>query len=377
MNDLVALTPYVGFVGLLGSLLLFVMVGKRSPGNERMREISELIHSGAMAFLYREYRILAVFVIVVAGLLAWKLSIETTICFISGALFSVLAGYIGMKAATKANSRTCEAARAEGVDAALMVAFGGGSVMGLAVAGLGLLGVGILAQVFGGAGEATYLNGFAMGASSIALFARVGGGIYTKAADVGSDLVGKVEAGIPEDDPRNPGVIADNVGDNVGDVAGMGADIFESYVGSMIATIAIAATLSTAGLQLLAAGGAAEQTRAGLMSLPLVLAGVGMMASLLGILSIQVLKGMGPAAALRYSAWLSAVLFLAGAWVVVGMVGVSQAVFWAVLAGTLAGVAIGFITEYYTSMGPVNDIAEASRTGAAPNLIQGLARTLR
>ena len=373
MSDLVALTPYVGFVGLLGSLLLFVMVGKRSPGNERMREISELIHSGAMAFLYREYRILAVFVIVVAGLLAWKLSIETTICFISGALFSVLAGYIGMKAATRANSRTCEAARAEGVGAALMVAFGGGSVMGLAVAGLGLLGVGILAQVFGGPGEATYLNGFAMGASSIALFARVGGGIYTKAADVGSDLVGKVEAGIPEDDPRNPGVIADNVGDNVGDVAGMGADIFESYVGSMIATIAIAATLSTAGLQLLAAGGAAEQTRAGLMSLPLVLAGVGMMASLLGILSIQVLKGMGPAAALRYSAWLAAVLFLAGAWVVVGMVGVSQSVFWAVLAGTLAGVAIGFITEYYTSMGPVHDIAEASRTGAAPNLIQGLA----
>ncbi len=373
MNNLLALTPYIGLLGLLCALLLFIMVGKRSPGNERMREISELIHRGAMAFLYREYRILAVFVVIVAALLAWKLSVETAICFISGAIFSVIAGFVGMKAATKANSRASEAARAEGSDAALLVAFGGGSVMGLAVAGLGLLGVGIFAQVFFGAEEAVYINGFAMGASSIALFARVGGGIYTKAADVGSDLVGKVEAGIPEDDPRNPGVIADNVGDNVGDVAGMGADIFESYVGSMIATLAIAATLSTEGLQLLAAGNAVEAVRAGLMSLPIVLAAVGTIASLLGILSIQVLKGMGPASALRYSAWLSAALFLAGGYFAVGAVGVSQAVFWAVLAGTLAGVAIGFITEYYTSMGPIRDIAEASKTGAAPNIIQGLA----
>ena len=373
MNNLLALTPYIGLLGLLCALLLFIMVGKRSPGNDRMREISELIHRGAMAFLYREYRILAVFVVIVAALLAWKLSVETAICFVSGAIFSVIAGFVGMKAATKANSRACEAARAEGSDAALLVAFGGGSVMGLAVAGLGLLGVGIFAQVFFGPEEAVYINGFAMGASSIALFARVGGGIYTKAADVGSDLVGKVEAGIPEDDPRNPGVIADNVGDNVGDVAGMGADIFESYVGSMIATLAIAATLSTEGLQLLAAGNAVEAVRAGLMSLPIVLAAVGTIASLIGILSIQVLKGMGPASALRYSAWLAALLFLAGGYVTVGAVGVSQAVFWAVLAGTVAGVAIGFITEYYTSMGPIRDIAEASKTGAAPNIIQGLA----
>jgi K(+)-stimulated pyrophosphate-energized sodium pump len=373
MNDLLALTPYVGLAGLLFSLLLFVLVSKKSPGNQRMQEISAMIHDGAMAFLYREYRILAVFVAVVAGLLAWKLSVETMICFISGAIFSILAGYIGMQAATKANSRTSEAARAEGSGAALLVAFGGGSVMGLAVAGLGLLGVGILAQVYGGIEEAVYINGFAMGASSIALFARVGGGIYTKAADVGSDLVGKVEAGIPEDDPRNPGVIADNVGDNVGDVAGMGADIFESYVGSMIATLAIAATLSNEGLRMLGAGEALEAVRSGLMALPLVLSAVGMIASLLGIVSIQVLKAMGPAAALRYSAWLAAALFLAGAWVAIGAVGVGQTVFWAVLAGTIAGVAIGFITEYYTSMGPIHDIAEASRTGSAPNIIQGLA----
>ena len=373
MNDLVSLTPYVGLLGLLCSLVLFIIVGKRSPGNEQMRDISELIHNGAMAFLYREYRILAVFVVIVAGLLAWKLGTETAVCFVSGAIFSVIAGFVGMKAATKANSRTSEAARADGAGAALLVAFGGGSVMGLAVAGLGLLGVGIFAQIFSGADQAIYINGFAMGASSIALFARVGGGIYTKAADVGSDLVGKVEAGIPEDDPRNPGVIADNVGDNVGDVAGMGADIFESYVGSMIATLAIAATLSNEGLQLLAAGNAVEQVRSGLMALPLVLSAIGMIASLLGILSMQVLKSMGPAGALRYSAWLAAVLFLAGAYAAMGTVGVSQSVFWAVLAGTLAGVAIGYITEYYTSMGPIRDIAEASKTGAAPNIIQGLA----
>jgi len=353
--------------------VLFIIVGKKSPGNQVMQEISELIHNGAMAFLYREYRILAVFVVIVAGLLAWKLGSETAICFVSGAIFSVIAGFVGMKAATKANSRTSEAARADGAGAALMVAFGGGSVMGLAVAGLGLLGVGIFAQLYGGPGQAIYINGFAMGASSIALFARVGGGIYTKAADVGSDLVGKVEAGIPEDDPRNPGVIADNVGDNVGDVAGMGADIFESYVGSMIATLAIAATLSTEGLEMLAAGNAAEQVRGALMSLPLVLSAVGLVASILGILSIQVLKAMGPAAALRYSAWLAAALFLAGGYVAIGAVGVSQSVFWAVLAGTVAGVAIGYITEYYTSMSPIQDIVEASKTGAAPNIIQGLA----
>ena len=338
-----------------------------------MREIADAIHEGAMAFLNREYRILALFVLVVAGLLAWQLNVQTMICFVVGAALSVIAGFVGMKAATRANVRTTEAARTEGTASALMVAFGGGSVMGLTVAGLGLLGVGILAHIFGGAGESVYISGFAMGASSIALFARVGGGIYTKAADVGSDLVGKLEAGIPEDDPRNPGVIADNVGDNVGDVAGMGADIFESYVGSMIATIAIAATLQSDGLRMLAGSGGPAQIKAGLMALPLALSAAGLIASLLGIGSIQAFKIMGPAAALRYSAWLAALLFLGAGYGVVLILGLSPNIFWAVLAGTVSGVAIGFITEYYTSMKPVRVIAEASRSGTAPNIIYGLA----
>ena len=374
MNSLVALPPYVGLIGLAFAFLMFVLVARCPPGNEKMQAISALIHEGAMAFLYKEYKILFAFIVVVAALLAWQLNVETMICFVSGAVFSILAGFIGMQAATRANTRTSEAARSEGVSAALMVAFGGGSVMGLAVAGLGLLGVGIFAQVFAGVEEAPYINGFAMGASSIALFARVGGGIFTKAADVGSDLVGKIEAGIPEDDPRNPGVIADNVGDNVGDVAGMGADIFESYVGAIVATIAIAATLLPDQLEGFGIHGAAlVATQANLMALPLILSSVGLIASLLAIASIQVLKNMGPAPALRYSAWLAAALFLGGAYVAVYKVDISNNVFWAVVAGTVGGVAIGYITEYYTSMSPVMGIAEASRTGAAPNIIHGLA----
>jgi K(+)-stimulated pyrophosphate-energized sodium pump len=373
MVSLVGLTPLIGLLGLVFALVYFFAIRRRSPGNERMREISDLIAEGAMAFLKREYTILAVFIVVVAVLLAWQINSQTAVCFLAGAICSILAGFIGMKSATQANSRTCEAARAHGVGEALMVAFGGGAVMGLAVAGLGLLGVGILAQIFAGVQEATYISGFAMGASSIALFARVGGGIYTKAADVGADLVGKVEANIPEDDPRNPGVIADNVGDNVGDVAGMGADIFESYVGSIIATLAIAATMQPDVMHALSGGAAGDELRALLMGLPLSLSAIGLIASLVGILSMQALKGIGPAKALRYSAWLAAVLFLAGGYVFIHQQGVSNNVFWAVLAGTVGGVAIGYITEYYTSMGPIYKIAEASRTGTATNIIQGLA----
>ncbi|MBI1355020.1 MAG: sodium-translocating pyrophosphatase [Acidobacteria bacterium] len=373
MGNLLAYTPYIGLVGLAVAAATFFSIGKKSAGNARMQEISGFIHTGAMAFLRREYVILAGFVVIVAGLIGWQINVETAGCFVFGAICSILAGFIGMQAATRANVRTCEAARAEGSGAALMVAFGGGSVMGLSVAGLGLAGVGWLSLMFAGPEEAVYINGFAMGASSIALFARVGGGIFTKAADVGSDLVGKVEAGIPEDDPRNPGVIADNVGDNVGDVAGMGADIFESYVGSMIATLAIAATLAPDALTALAAAGGGGDIKAALMALPLGLSAVGLVASVIGIFSMQMLKGLGPAAALRYSAWGSAALFLAFAYWLVMDMGVSTGVFAAVFAGTLAGIVIGYITEYYTSMGPVKGIAEASKMGYATNMIQGLA----
>ncbi|MEP0822397.1 MAG: sodium/proton-translocating pyrophosphatase, partial [Ignavibacterium sp.] len=248
MEQFLQWIPWLGGAGLLVAFLLYSGIKRLPDGNERMRDIASQIHVGAMAFLRREYVVLAVFVIIVFTLLAWFLNIHTAIAYVSGALCSIGAGFFGMNAATRANVRTAEAARTSGQGKALLTAFDGGAVMGVSVASLGLIGVGVFFLLFGHPSEASIINGFAMGASSIALFARVGGGIYTKAADVGADLVGKVEAGIPEDDPRNPGVIADNVGDNVGDVAGMGADIFESYVGAIIATIAIGATLLPDGL---------------------------------------------------------------------------------------------------------------------------------
>ncbi|MDD4159374.1 MAG: sodium-translocating pyrophosphatase [Synergistaceae bacterium] len=323
--------------------------------NDRINELSGIIQSGAMAFLYREYKALVPFVIIAAALLAWKISIPSAICFISGALCSALTGYIGMKVATKSNGKTAFAAM-NGMNGALTIAFTGGSVMGMAVVGVGLLGVVAMFVLFG---DPNIITAFGFGASSIALFARVGGGIYTKAADVGADLVGKVEAGIPEDDPRNPAVIADNVGDNVGDIAGMGADLFESYVNSVIAAMAIGALF--AGL-------------AGVMY-PLLLAAVGIIASILGTFFVKVREGGDPAKALRYGLGSTGLFMIAGTffltrWVFAG----DLTLFYAVVSGVVSGILIGAATEFYTSgdYGSVKEIASASETGAATNILAGL-----
>ena len=407
MLQLTVAAPFLALFGLLVAFLLYGYVKKQPNGNELMQKLEGQIHTGAMAFLKKEYSILAIFVAVVFLLLGFGIAWPTAIAFVTGALCSIAAGYSGMTAATRGNSRTAEAANKHGQARALNVSYFSGSVMGLAVASLGLLGVGFWFWYYGGDPKtAMYINGFAMGASSIALFARVGGGVYTKAADVGADLVGKVEAGIPEDDPRNPGVIADNVGDNVGDIAGMGADIFESYVGSIIATMAIAATASltlVANLGLIEVKAVADSVamtgakvaetiamdkvtvvsgnplmaRVAMMACPLLVVMAGLLSSFVGVFSIKVFEKGSPAGALRYTTFVAAIIFAVLSFFVVKGLGMNTGPWWAIISGLLCGIAIGLLAEYYTSGAPVKHIADNSQTGPATVIISGLAVGMR
>ena len=362
MENLIWLAPVLAVIALLFAGLKTSKVSKANPGNERMVEISGAIAEGARAFLFAEYKILVIFVVVLFLLIGFFISWLTAICFLIGAVFSVGAGYVGMNVATKANVRTAAAAKDGGMNRALGVAFSGGSVMGMCVVGLGLLGASL---IYGITKNVEILTGFSLGASSIALFARVGGGIYTKAADVGADLVGKVEAGIPEDDPRNPAVIADNVGDNVGDVAGMGADLFESYVGALVSAL----TLGVAGI-------AFKESFTGAGAIfPLVLAAVGILASIIGCFFVRGDDNSNPHKALKMGSYVSAIV------VVILSVILSKVFFdsfnpaIAIIAGLIVGLIIGIVTEIYTSgdYKSVKKIAQQSETGAATTIIQGLA----
>ncbi|HOW74651.1 MAG TPA: sodium-translocating pyrophosphatase [Candidatus Competibacteraceae bacterium] len=366
-----------GLLGLVVAAMLYRSIVRRPSGDDLMIAIGNEIQLGAMTYLRAQYTKIGIFALVVATLLAVsdQHGFGTSIAFLTGALTSALAGLVGMKAATKANVRVTAAARDQGAGEALLVGFNGGAVMGLAVASFGLVGLGIfftgMASQFAIHPEsASIIWGFSMGASSIALFARVGGGIFTKAADVGSDLVGKIEAGIPEDDPRNPGVIADNVGDNVGDIAGMGADIYESYVGAMVAAITLAAASSIAELNHYFGEGV---TRPMLLALPLILAVIGLGCSLVGIYSMTAFKKYGPEKALAIAEFSSAGLFLFLTMIMMVLFGYSWALFFAIVAGNLAGIAIGRAAWYYTSSKPVTRIIQSCKTGAATNIITGLA----
>ncbi len=345
-----------GIISLVFAAFLAGKIAGSEPGNDRMMEIAKYVQEGAMAFLKREYSVLAGFVLVVFGLIGYFINWQTAACFITGSICSAVAGFIGMYVSTRANVKTAQAAT-KSLNGALGVAFAGGTVMGMVVVGLGLTGLSVLYMIFQ---DPNIINGFALGGSSIALFARVGGGIYTKAADVGADLVGKVESNIPEDDPRNPAVIADNVGDNVGDVAGMGADLFESYVGSIIAAMTLGA-VTIGGMGIL---------------LPLVIAAIGIFSSILGTAFVRTDEKSDPMKALNWGTFASAAIMVAGSFFAVKylMPAESFYLFWALVYGLVAGIAIGLFTQYYTSAEykPVKDIAETSVTGAATNIIAGL-----
>ena len=358
----------LGILGLVAAFLVYARILQTPAGDGRVKEISDEIHLGAMVFMASEYKRLGVFCVICIVALYASLGADTAIAFLLGALCSGTAGYIGMYTATKANVRTAVAANTKGAAEALNVAFFGGSIMGLTVASMGLFGIGVLYHFMGGTAHGIEaIEGFAMGGSSVALFSRVGGGIFTKSADVGADLVGKVEAGIPEDDPRNPAVIADNVGDNVGDVAGMGSDIFESYCGSMIASMALAASMSMASVEAL--GG----DRSVLQFMPLVLASTGLVCSLLGILSVRMFADRSPDVALRFGTIGSAVIFIVAAYFVITSMGASSGVWGAVLVGAIGGIIVGLVTEYYTGGAPVRKIAKDGETGPATIMISGLA----
>lgn len=382
MSDLLRLSiPLMGLFGLLCAFFIFRRILRLPPGEGRMVEIAGQIHQGAMVFMRRELALIALFAIGVGMLLLLKDPWEA-LAFGLGALASSVAGFVGMYAATKANVRTANAAHTAGANQALSTAFLGGAVMGLTVASMGLLGVGGLFLFFGRDQHNVHvIHGFAMGASLVAIFFRVGGGIFTKAADVGADLVGKVESGIPEDDPRNPGVIADNVGDNVGDVAGMGSDLFESYCNAMIATMAIATSLIAAQeanevtaevTQFFTLVGAPEGAPA-LAFLPLALAATGLACSICGILLVQRFAQAAPAFALRVGTVGAAGLFVLTSVLVIRLLGIHSEVWYCVLSGTVGGVFIGLATEYYTGGKPMRDIAHASQTGVATVMISGLA----
>ncbi len=360
------IVPALGIFGLLIVVIIYQWIKKQPGGSGQVEKIGEQIHLGAITFMKTEYKMLSGFALVLLILMYIFLGFESALCFVVGAAASASAGYIGMNTATIANVRTTQAAHDQGSAAALKVAFFGGSVMGLSVAALGLLGLGTLYYFFW-EHNSHALHGFAMGASVVALFSRVGGGIFTKSADVGADLVGKLEAGIPEDDPRNPGVIADNVGDNVGDIAGMGSDIFESYCGSMIATIAIASTLSAIALDKL--GG----NQGALMFLPLALASLGLVCSIIGIIVVKMSSNKSPESALRTGTIGSAVLFIIAAYFMIDQLDVANEIWSAVLMGSIGGIIIGLVTEYYTAGKPIRDIAAAGETGSATVMIKGLA----